>query len=251
LIARAKTKIWRKEVFTFLHDETGTRRLFELKEHFSGRICDFVRQYLHISDSEKIAKISFSLSGIVDTPRGVVVRSFLLDTLSGQRNLFSGIHLVEHFPALLSLSHSQPYVLNDSIAAALGCYSLVSRESAGRNFPLLSVTLGTGPAVSVIDTNAGNLDVWSCEDWGVAVPCSEGIVSLYNALNSSAAKSMDANVFFFLLTGLFRFCGRTKLSRWLLIAKRGLHAAASRYKSHTVCMLYLQESNKCNKKILK
>jgi hypothetical protein len=148
-------------------------------------LLDFARVHLELPGV--VGEIGWSLSGQVNVDDGSVRCSFILNKMAATGKTYDGYQLSAKLQSVLPDGAPQCKAVNDGVAAGVGIMALACEEAACFALPCLSICLGTGPAITVIDTN----EIWTTEGkWHCTVGMTGGPQSLFNALGSNYVKDM-------------------------------------------------------------
>lgn len=117
------------------------------------RLIKFINDKI-MPNNSYLFKISFAISGIVESGEREIKKSFALNNMSKDSGKkYDGYNITNKFKASKHTLKIKPvYVLNDASASGIGAIILKHKDKdlSGIEFPLLSLTLGTGPAVCVV-----------------------------------------------------------------------------------------------------
>jgi hypothetical protein len=148
------------------------------------RLIEFTNKIL--PNGSVIFKISFSTSGIVKTGENEVTVSYALNRMSKPKK-YDGYNITDKFRGLDIAHKIKPvFVLNDACAAGVGTIVLKQKQGSMSKirFPLLSLTMGSGPTICVVDREEFRYVVYTNDGaWGAKITRDDGKeVVLYEAI---------------------------------------------------------------------
>lgn len=156
------------------------------------KIVAFAREHLQVPPESTVCKIGWSQSGRIDPEDGSVQTSHILNTL-GDGQSYDNFPLSAVLQKLLPGGSPNCKAANDGVAAGVG---IVALAHAGRvELPCLSLCLGTGPAITVIDMHPG-IQIYTTEGkWSCTVGTGGGEKPLFEAIGSRAVQGMAPDRF--------------------------------------------------------
>jgi hypothetical protein len=166
------------------------------------KILDFAHTHLNLPGVVK--QIGWSLSGMVNTEDGSIIKSFVLNNLAADGKNYDGYKLSQKLQEILPEGAPTCKASNDGVAASVGIMELAKKNRF--SLPCLSLCLGTGPAITVITDN----EIYITEQkWNCKIAITEGEKELFSAIGSEAVKDIS-NI---------RFSNRIKRSLKCLLKK--------------------------------
>jgi len=153
-----------------------------------GALLHFAREHLELPSV--VWEIGWSLSGQVNPDDGSVISSFILNKMAATGKTYDGYQLSVKLQEVLPDGAPRCKAANDGVAAGVGIMALAREDRYA--LPCLSLCLGTGPAITVIDTD----QIFTTENkWHCTVGMTGGPQSLFNALGSDAVQGMAEDRF--------------------------------------------------------
>ena len=148
------------------------------------KILGFAHTHLNLPGVVK--QIGWSLSGMVNTEDGSIIKSFALNNLAADGKNYDGYKLSQKLQEILPEGAPTCKASNDGVAAGVGIMELAKKNRF--SLPCLSLCLGTGPAITVITDNEIYITEhkWNCK---IAIP--EGEEELFHVIGSEAVKNIS------------------------------------------------------------
>lgn len=129
--------------------------IFQDPDLFNERFLYQLRRLLSIKDFSQVGKITFAITGLIDTKNNVIVKTYLLNDIS-RTKIYDGFDISKTLKKVFD--KKQIYLVNDAFATSIG----ISRSIDNLSLPCLVLTLNDGIGIGIINSTGSILSL----EWG-------------------------------------------------------------------------------------